>query len=193
MVRAIMNGRKTQTRRIVKESLYECDWWSVSSEADWNDGVASFCRELPLGARDYTTARCPYGKKGDRIWGREAHSFSTETSYWPHPEPDVIDKTWYRASNNRPTWAEGRWRPNIHMHRWASRILLEITSLRVEKIQDVSEDDALAEGIVTGKPYDDGDAVDCFQALWDSVYSGDWTCWDDNPDVWVIEFTKIDA
>lgn len=174
MVRAILNGRKNQTRRVVR----------------------------PDGDPTDSALRCPYGAPGDRLWVRETWAVGrvfdrTRPAEIPTVERDV--PVWWRAdgfaeeSDNR-----GRWRPSIHMPRWASRITLDIVSVRVERLQAITEADAFAEG-VEANPYVmcDGttdeamsiSARDNFRALWDSINGKRLGCsWGANPWVWVVEF-----
>lgn len=194
MVRAILDGRKTQTRRIVKGT----------------DGAVKFCKEwdingeeifVVLGEKDHTgmnpvlgTISCPFGAVGDRIWVRET---------WAPESIDAEDGSYspdYRATaNGQPL--DGRWTPAIHMPRWASRILLEITDVRVERLNSISQEDAQAEGMeLTGwRPtYSDPDSggeawtpYDNFAQLWESIYGEE--SWKANPWVWVIEFKRVEG
>jgi hypothetical protein len=156
MVAAILAGRKTQTRRILKpqppphDAVYaKCgDGYTVftdhHSPNEWRvGGPVGVVREL-MGNVPYPTWRCPYGAPGDRLWVRETWSID------PHPGacrargPHAPDggEVMYRATDG---W-DGPWRPSIHMPRWASRLLLEVTEVRVQRLQALSEDDARAEG-----------------------------------------------
>ncbi|MBD8669783.1 hypothetical protein OQ519_25025 [Pseudomonas lurida] len=203
MVRAILEGRKTVTRREVKKrAALDC----------LAAGFEPAFLALP-GNADL----CPYGKPGDRLWVRETFAFADKSGshdaapddHWrparPGMEPEIY-RCWYRASDGHT--ADGFWKPSIHMPRWASRILLEITDVRVERLQDITEKQALAEGIV-GVPFrpddgwpictgymvgpDDGKtglqttAAKAFAGLWDSV-GGNWNA---NPWVWVVEFKRV--
>lgn len=210
MVRAILEGRKTQTRRVVKPQPF-----MVLSAADWHSramsGVDPYgCRPMGSHVLEEMGATCPHGTVGDRLWVRETWSPSTSTiplARVPKADPratyDV--KIWYAASNDRPTWAETKWRPSIHMPRWASRIMLEITGVRVERLREISEEDAIAEGVseivVPGIEYGPyGDPVqplDCsatdrdrFDHLWQSIHGAE--SWFANPWVWVIEFRRVE-
>lgn len=164
MVRALLDGTKTQTRRA------------------WRD-------QPPAGVRiGYVpgTTKSPYGEPGDQLWVREA---------WQHIEGgpiydaaggvmDSVDtETIYRASQPN---ARGRWKPSIHMPRWASRITLEITGVRVEKLNAISAADCWAEGIPHSP---DVDPVHEYQALWERINGPD--SWTANPWVWVIEFKRV--
>ena len=189
MVRALLDGRKTQTRRIVKPQpeLTERSGFS------WNGalyGAGSDSRETN---RNFAHTKCPFGKPGDRIWVRE-----TWERY--NIDQDSHDMA-YRATPPQDWPDAGRWRPSIHMPRWASRILLEITDVRVERLNDISQEDAQAEGMeLTGwRPtYSDPDSggevctpYDNFALLWESIYGE--KSWQSNPWVWVIEFKRIEG
>lgn len=144
MVRAIVEGRKTQTRRAVK-TYTNIETFRCHGEARVSfmcgDGVAWAC------ATDEFSTKCPYGIPGDRLWVKETWQYG----------PDVIPGMMASGKMSRrhivyaATVADGRhpptWRPSIHMPRWASRITLEIAGVRVERLHDISEADALAEGL----------------------------------------------
>lgn len=182
MVRAILEGRKTQTRRIVKPQP------SPSSDTAFIglDGIWRFSHPTLRGpvSHEADDVRCPYGQPGDRLWVREAWAF--------HPDfPESTRRAIYRADagveNDVP-----RWRPSIHMPRWASRILLEITAVRVERLQDISETDAQAEGVANSLHLRGGRlARENFAHLWWTI-NGDGS-WEANPWVWVVEFKRVEA
>ena len=199
MVRAILGGRKTQTRRIVKPQPE----LTKNSGFSWNGalyGAGSDDRETN---RNFAHIKCPHGKPGDRIWVRET---------WAEAGAGAPDLKLYRANypahvpthyENVPPAEDVRWTPSIHMPRWASRILLEITDVRVERLNDISEEDARAEGIIDGGCLNCGepepcgcanpepDATDAFAYLWQSIYGQE--NWNANPWVWVIEFKRIEG
>lgn len=192
MVRAILDGRKTQTRRTVKPQPDE-DGLAKVTNGPWVD----------TSERNY---RCPFGAAGDRIWVRET---------WAEAGASAPDLKLYRANypehvpsiyENVPLDEEIRWTPSIHMPRTASRILLEITDVRVERLNAISEEDAEAEGIDMEALYDSQDCYDCianhnmtgrptvtgaFKYLWESIYGEEG--WKSNPWVWVIEFKRIEG
>ncbi|MCK3279179.1 morphogenetic protein [Escherichia coli] len=206
MVRAILDGRKTQTRRIMKlqpkpSKSRPGDFWfsskklesmvHVSDLAPGNSPIADY----HLFIQEHC---CPFGAVGDRIWVREtwARYNIDQNSH------DIA----YRATTPADWPEEGRWRPSIHMPRWASRILLEITSVRVERLNAISEEDAEAEGIDMEALYDSQDCYDCiadhnmtgrptvtgaFKYLWESIYGEEG--WKFNPWVWVIEFKRVEG
>lgn len=173
MVRAILAGRKTQTRRIVKP-LHMA---TVDSE------------QFPI------LAMCPYGSPGDQLWVREAFIHEPADYCWEASVsiPCRPAFTVYRADHEVDTRGAG-WKPSIHMPRWASRITLEITDVRVERLQDISEADAKAEGVSmpdrTPTPPDFWSYQQEFRHLWEQINGpGSWNA---NPWVWVIEFKKLE-
>lgn len=180
MVRAILEGRKTQTRRCIKwPKEYQVDNSAMARIASSND---------PLALR-----RCPYGQHGDRLWVRETFAIVPKTAYAMSEGVQQIirpndnhDAAIFRAGWERSTGGL-RWRPSIHMPRWASRIQLEIVSVRLERLNDISESDAKAEGC---EPAECCDAYyHGFSKLWESINGGG--SWDQNPWVWVIEFKRF--
>lgn len=184
MVRAILNGRKTQTRRIIKTRkpwLTQCDWYGKHPGGGWwgHDGIPGDVK--PGCERGFA---CPYGQPGDRLWVRET---------WCSDGVNV----WYRADKH-PELDHG-WEPSIHMPRWASRILLEIVDVRVERVQEISEADAIQEGIKDHRelnaPFNtmfDGIELGEFQSRWKKLYPLGGDSWESNPWVWVIEFKVIE-
>ncbi len=177
MVRAILDGRKTVTRRLVKPNPHKVDGGVPFTDAP------AWAHAEPGSA----VMRCPYGVRGDRLYVRE--TWSAPHAY-DHLPPRLIPKDariHYAATEDRGGLL---WRPSIHMPRWASRITLEVTGVRVERLQDISEADALAEG-VSAILYEMRRATPrCdFQALWQSINGPD--SWAANPLVWVIEFKRI--
>lgn len=202
MVRAILDGRKTQTRRIIKNQR-EGEGWSVKSAIEPRCPGHTHDWWLPTATRPYSALpRCPYGVVGDRIWVRET---------WAEAGAGAPDLQLYRANypahvpthyENVPSAKDIRWTPSIHMPRWASRITLEITGVRVEQLKSISEEEARSEGVARlregfWKHYQPGwtqhqlSARGSFATLWDSIYgSGEW---DRNPWVWVIEFKRIEG
>jgi hypothetical protein len=177
MVRAILEGRKTQTRRIVKPPF-------------------AGCLDSGLGANDKL---CPYGAPGDSLWVRENIRQSIQ-------DPDLMayevdDVLVLDGERNWPSAGERKSIPSIHMPRWASRIILEMESVRVERLQSITETGALAEGSMhwwnelshaeRASVYRGGfGPVAAFECLWDSVYARK-ASWASNPWVWVVEFKPI--
>ena len=183
MVRALLAGTKTQTRRIVK-----------ARDLEWMD--------VHQGLREPDNAeRCPYGQPGgDRLYVRETFGhFERNENFAPGCE------VFYRADGE--SLAVEPWRPSIHMPRWASRITLEITGVRVERLQEISEADAKAEGADcltwSGIEGTAADLIDWplkevahphrngFAVLWESINGPE--SWNANPWVWVVSFRRLDA
>lgn len=186
MVRAILDGRKTQTRRIMKNQ----------PAGDYPDTPA-LIRSAGGGFQWYghygesSIFNCPFGAVGDRIWVRET---------WAEAGAGAPDLKLYRADypehvpthyENVPPADEIRWTPSIHMPRWASRLTLEITGVRVERLRDLSEDDAKSEGMTppSGGVLPGWEYRINFRDLWMSIYGAD--NWETNPWVWVIEFKVV--
>lgn len=183
MVRAILDGRKTQTRRTVKPQPDE-DGLAKVTNGPWVDSSE----------RNY---RCPFGAAGDRIWVRETFYPVDDTQYGGEKWVDYRATPKFEESHpagwdSAPNDAEAlKWRPSIHMPRWASRILLEITDVRVERLKSISDRDALREGC-SAADMKSGDCVaDVFARLWASIYGSD--SWNANPWVWVIEFKRVEG
>ncbi|EAN2183717.1 hypothetical protein DWR03_16775 [Salmonella enterica] len=189
MVRAILDGRKTQTRRPVKFPLI-----------DKNMGCELAGNELAgeLVAHNYWNS--PYGKPGDRIWVRETfrvHSRATDVATLVYRAS--VRNSWTEQTHrvpiavcDKPATPE-KWTPSIHMPRWASRILLEITDVRVERLRDLSEEDAKSEGITppAGGVLPGWEYRINFRDLWMDIYGTD--SWEANPWVWVIEFKRVEG
>lgn len=205
MVRAILEGKKTQTRRAITEkTLHLFDVAAKVGE----------CHELTSGepaderSQPYYQQFCPFGQPGDRLWVRETFGYvSPDEHERPHSECNIE----YRADlppgcTDRPgNWpaaecagdpARPRWRPSIHMPRKAARIILEITDVRVERLNGISEDDCRKEGCQGGHGAIPGYQYSAtpreqFSHLWQSIYGQE--SWDSNPWVWVVEFKQVSA
>lgn len=186
MVRAILEGRKTQTRRIIKAPAPTQfpEWFD---RASWEDDFGLVVRDRQGVGRGTWTRESPFGQPGDRLWVREAwQALCEHDDLAPADIPEGSDIQ-YPATYDG--WVSKR-RPSIHMPKWMSRITLEITGLRVERLQAISEEDALAEGItLRGLTRFDGECRGEFQRLWESINGAD--SWVANPWVWVIEFRRI--
>ncbi|HBW1643263.1 TPA: hypothetical protein MYV30_000507 [Klebsiella pneumoniae] len=208
MVRAILDGRKTQTRRIIKDCTVGRDQISKFIQIE-KKFIGCYPEDVPELIREC----CPYGVQGDRIWVREAfrvHSRATDvaTLVYKASERNSWTEQTHRvpvAVCNKPATPE-KWTPSLHMPRWASRILLEITDVRVERLNAISEEDAEAEGIDMEALYDSQDCYDCiadhnmtgrptvtgaFKYLWQSIYGQE--SWNADPWVWVIEFKRVEG
>ncbi|WP_085614929.1 MULTISPECIES: hypothetical protein [unclassified Pseudomonas] len=198
MVRAILESAKTVTRRVMKvQPVLRDGLWQVYG-AGWGEGMTS----IPAVQGHSLSANCPYGQPGERLWVRETFSRSN-----PGGDEGVY---FYRADGRFPAamgggrfYGDERWKPSIHMPRAASRILLEITSVRVELLQAITEAQAVAEGCqalegckwhtfkeaAAGVPMHDHTARDAFEALWESINGEE--SWSSNPWVWVVEFKRV--
>lgn len=192
MVGAILEGRKTQTRRVIKPQPPEgavfitglLDLRDKRTAALW--GYEGGCHGKYANAPKIPAVKCPYGQQGDRLWVRETWGKYLDDG-WPLYRADYDDE---RAAIFGKDLIKG-WRPSIHMPRAASRILLEITGVRVERLQDITGADALEEGFnnACGCPSCEKDALPWFKDLWEKINGHD--AWDANPWVWVIEFKRI--
>jgi hypothetical protein len=218
MVRAILDNRKTQTRRAVnrvqrigrvtefqRSDTPGYDWIMRDERMMWND----------ISHADLLS-RCPYGQPGDRLWVRETyrHCGNISTGGW------CFEMVGYAADGasgrcgewmtlsampRREWWNTGKepWSPSIFMPRRYSRLTLEVTGIRVERVQDITESDARAEGIIDGGCLSCGnpepcgcedprpDARDGFIGLWDDIYAKRGSGWEVNPFVWVVEFKVV--
>lgn len=217
MVRAILEGRKFQTRRVVKAGQVfgygPMDRWT------WSSAIAT----------EHAARFCPYGKPGDRLWVKETwrswdegcrddhdddcepcepHCNQTYVAYAAtprrgfRPKPDGSAITYLDESSplEQDSKLLGPWKPSIHMPRWASRITLEVTGVRIERLNDISEADAMAEGISVRNHHrwgfaetgsDHNAPTYAFRSLWESINGeGSWSA---NPWVWVISFARVES
>lgn len=207
MVRAILDGRKTQTRRHIKwkqTRATEIAERDDGSKWPWSEDADNVC--------DFWHP-CPFGAVGDRIWVRETfqgplfdfeqmEAYQEDSSKFQKPEFCV-----YKADGKpAPEFFDADenlhccWRPSIHMPRWASRITLEITGVRVEQLQSISQADAIAEGAPPSHPSIDSVSQEYgypdfsrswYGQTWQSIYGEE--SWKANPWVWVIEFNRVDG
>ncbi len=180
MVRATLRDDKTQTRRVVKyiPDLGEpVDWCSLAQEGE---------REFVNTVGDYRNW-CPHGVAGDRLWVREtwqSHSMRRGEVYYKADDRDI----------------GLTWRPSIFMPRWASRILLEIVSVRVERVAEITEEDATAEGVdlnigrinaIANNEIEPTNLRDVYRRLWDFLNAKRGFPWASNPFVWVLTFKRL--
>jgi hypothetical protein len=216
MVRAILEGRKTQTRRVV--NLPKDTEWAYEVEVE-RRGDFEIAMAANYSGKQQVLRFCPYGKPGERLWVREtwAHCFLRRdytdeyvsvAGYVGSPKPDHVA---YKADVDLGDFS-GKWRPSIHMPRWASRIALEVTGVRVEQLQEIGEGDAIQEGVehlsaglvlnpwrnyLQGKPGEMVQHCSCarrsFQTLWDSINGKRGIGWKENPWVWVVEFRRVEG
>lgn len=212
MIKTILEGRKSQTRRIkgLEEINISPNIWQLVNILD---GAARF-RFTGIADAPDRIINCPYSKPGDRLWVRETWGLCREVD---NQKPALGHRIFYKASgcckDGLPAkefeqWPVARWRPSIHMPRWASRITLEIVSVRVERVQKITEEDARAEGVGHGFQCNSGwpdyqhiehgictltqdSARMSFATLWDSINFKRGYEWSKNPWVWVIKFGRI--
>ncbi|WP_312062312.1 hypothetical protein [Pantoea septica] len=195
MVRAVLNGSKTQTRRIMTPQPAD----DIHRHVFPNRDVQGWFSSLKHKHGPTTAHICPFGAVGDRLWVRETFSVVPRTAYAAsegvqqviRPD-DNHDAAIFRAGWEHSTGGI-RWRPSIHMLRWASRITLEITGVRVERLASVSNEDARAEGYLADRAADGGNSDPWlwFRDLWDGIYPEQ--SFKVNPWVWVIEFKRVEG
>jgi hypothetical protein len=193
MVRSILEGKKTQTRRIIKTKIPIMDGWKfhtcVSSTCKEDEGKHRFCDNsvcMEIGKNTTEYFKSKY-YQGDRLWIRETFSI------YRHPTNPVVH---YRADCGEDDKTL-KWKPSIFMPRWASRINLEVTWVRVERLQDISEEDAKAEGVIERhdvfheyyKSQVDNVYRRGYAVLWESINGAE--SWKQNPWVWVVEFKVV--
>lgn len=166
MVKAIFEGRKTQTRRVVKRNAY--------------GRVERNGKQWHIEDLDAVKA-CPYGVSGDRLWVKETFQIV--------PTGHAGTMPIYRADGDQDRIVPGKWKPSIFMPRTASRLTLEITGVRVERLQDISQSDAIAEGV---EPDSNVTEQSIYAVLWDSI-NGEKHPRSSNPWVWVIAFAPLSA
>ena len=189
MVRAILAGKKSQTRRIVKPVFHKGTILKYAGDSEYLAGKTT-------DSSDVVRLFCPYGKPGDTLWVRETWRSSASDPKYVHfaADLDAYDRE-----------EKGPWRPSIFMPRWASRLTLRSTSVRVEHLQDITDADAEAEGIqrnplgtywcgaphkTHGMPTQWDTAREAFASLWDDI-NGDRAAWALNPWVWVVSFERV--
>lgn len=200
MVKSILEGRKTQTRRVLKVQppemkskvvpLYQVEPEPKVTEVSFHEILKN---DIPHCA-SFFKCKSPYGKIGDRLWVRETFMDLSGTGVEHRNSNGKLQNYAYATDCPRGSYSDEtrkefglKWKPSIHMPRLASRILLEITNIRVERLNDISESDCLKEGV--------GSAFlrDCkkpkFMQLWEEIYGAD--SWTVNPWVWVVEFKVI--
>lgn len=192
MVRAILAGRKTQTRRVLKsdcgaDSIIHVENVELYPPRKGDAGYTGWVAQVDKLGALHLPLTCPYGAPGDRLWVRETHYIEpgTTAETWERELADVL----YAADYADPDGVDVRWRPSIHMPRWVSRLTLEITGVRVERLQSISEADAIAEGAqCPGVPAAISN-VGAYAKLW-NVINGD-GAWELNPWVWVVTFNPV--
>nr|WP_319775975.1 hypothetical protein [uncultured Sphaerochaeta sp.] len=216
-VRAILEGRKTQTRRVIDPRKYNIGGWDMPvSKSDVEAGYLVY--QDNNGDFHSVLERCPYGKVGDRLWVREAyqlfdrpdHEYPMDVDWYEGAPRYALEDGYSKDSVGYKADADSSdipWRSPIFMPRWASRITLEITELRVERVQDISEDDAIAEGTSRDFAYecngwvpsytdpDSGgyaDYIAAYRTLWTSLNAKRGYPWENNDLVRVITFKAVE-
>lgn len=186
MINAILAGHKSQTRRGVKLPK-ELSGGDLSRA--WPDKMFGVTPGLhvPMPDESVQRLRNPWGwPEPSRLWVRETWSLAFESAVIPHPDGVI-----YRADEGNADW-DGRWKPSIFMPRWASRITLEITGVRVERLQDISRGDAMAEGCPFPNMMHGDDPRQWYAGLWEDINGNTPAEWKANPWVWVIEFRRVE-
>lgn len=208
MVRALLAGTKTQTRRIVKPDTGSP---VIEPYVHWQERTFGSC------STDGTSSiiHCPYGQLGDRLWVKETWRteeledgfdgirFRADDAFQRIENTEAAADRWLEA-HKKPSAVGGKWRPSIYMQRWASRLVLEVTGVRVERLNAISEADAIAEGCsgVDPEPKSEGGTLYAWKgrssapdprahyaALWESINGpGSWAA---NPWVWAISFKRV--
>jgi len=214
MVRAILEGQKTQTRRIGRMPILyywpDTQTMLVKHNKFWEEAILKY-------PEDYA----PYGIPDDRLWVRETFVLENTDEvptdgrpYREMEEPGEFGQLLvphYRATESEPHIVpldlsdsyddRTRWHPSIHMPKWASRITLEVMDVRVQRVQEITDDDAWEEGAwwwrhddAAGPPFyvRKGYNVECFSELWNSIYAKRGLGWDANPWIWAISFKKLE-
>ncbi|QUN29515.1 hypothetical protein KB879_06085 [Cupriavidus sp. KK10] len=216
MVRAILAGQKTQTRRAVKlPHSNPLGAWEPTTFGGPNGGRTADGRTIPLQGgiwhtRTGDSPASPYGQPGDRLWVRETWQHSNhplgpyDSDCLAFYRADYLDDPLGPDLEHSADGIRRQWRPSIHMPRSACRLVLEITGVRVERLHDISEADAKAEGITPrevrqmwlfGASAEEcaatyrRAAVEPFHELWEQINGAD--AWNANPWVWVVEFRRV--
>lgn len=229
MVRAILNGTKTQTRRVIslrhgleffggRGDEDDPTQWGYFFDGPEHHGYCVIARGFNQRFNNgLVSMACPFGEVGDRLWVRETwqllehmgYTFDDDAVVWRATAPNnEVDLPNFNSNTLEVRRLEVlRWRPSMHMPRWASRITLEITNVRVERLNDISEDDARAEGVGREFAHDDREHTEgerlsgyhpimshgiAFARLWNCLYAKS-APWDSNPWVWVVEFKRVEG
>lgn len=211
MVKALLDGRKTQTRRVVNPQPELPGFWKTKKEGGYHWANEEHFRKGGI-------YHCPHGQSGDYLYVRETWKPDDDDdicgirykddSFIPIENTAAAADKWISVRKSEEQWPdlkEPLWRPSIHMPRWASRLTLKITDIRVERVQDIGESDAYSEGAITeirpdkfigsaalgvdGKIYVSW--LSAWVALWDSINDKRGYGWNVNPWVWVISFEVI--
>lgn len=196
MVRAILEGRKTQTRRVIKLKVYP----GVNPDFSGLHAVQEGGGWRLYGSEPASEVFKPSYQPGDRLWVREAFRLRLDQDHKPPSQDWWKSGAWYAADGSFPTGCQGgpgKLRSPIHMPRWASRLTLEVLSVRVERVQDISYEDAIAESCTLDVVKREGHnwrtvmlPTEEFQHLWNNIYGPD--AWERNDWVWVYQFKKVE-
>lgn len=187
MVEAILDGRKTQTRRVIKP------------QPDWKTSQYTSAFVTEAWQSGFIDVKCPYGDRLDRLWVREAwcravdpvtSKLNGKAHYRADGQEVLLDDGDGFSTTNKDGSFASPWKPSIHMPRWASRITLEVVEIRVEHLSEITFDSALSEGVddITEEYW-----VKEWADLWDSINAKRGFGWGTNPWVWVVEFKKVDS
>lgn len=201
MVRVILSGTKTQTRRILRRQPSSVEYWLHGEHSDSTHGLPTLRDQDGKGWAMCGPFTCPFGKAGDRILAKEDRGDRTINEYAAYYGTPSIEVRYLADGKACPD----SWLPSIHMPRWASRITLEIVAVRAQRLQEISEEDAKAEGVepwnfkrisadqclTSGERALDSPYRSGFALLWDELYE-DIATWKSNPFVWAISFRKIE-
>lgn len=230
-IRAILEGRKTQTRRVIKPPAAEgTEWANENCTGTFTDCMSVVCARFYKEGFLPRFSECPYGKPGERLWVRETFAcvidgkrgilYRVDQSFHTIAPNEAAKEQWEMANRrglkNAPIQLP-IWKPSIHMPRWASRLTLELCRVRVERLQEITEEDVRAEGIECRRstpdypigsnrpdgrlyyrmPYPDetiwaSDPKEAYRELWDSINGKRPGCsWAESPFVWVLEFRRV--
>lgn len=200
MVRAILEGRKTQTRRAIKQAHLGgpadavCSakdgswiaWWGIEPQIGWQ---AYSDKQYPTGGGFF----CPHGQPGDRLWVKESFQYITVAENEPfdarRPSDNCPVQLLYRADAAVEGWIDQcKWIPGIFMPRWATRLTLENRDVEPEQVQDMGENAAIAEGVI---PRRNEHYLSAFVRLWDLLNAKRGYPWESNPWVWAITFQRV--
>lgn len=196
MVRAILDGRKTQTRRVIRPQPKCVEYLHIGGGVDWP------C--VPTADGCMMAMHCPYGAPGDRLWVQEIYHHDWEHGrYFYQADADTDGTVPYLVSGiggsgggvGSANIPESEWMPADAMDRHQSRITLEVKRVWVERVQEIRQGDIEAEGMrISDGPVCDAyaDAKDDFRRLWDSINASKGYDWDTNPRVWCVEFERVE-
>jgi hypothetical protein len=215
MVLSILDGRKTQTRRIAKAIPEDAE---IATADDWNavradERMRRFEEWGPQ--RGYSVVRhadgsiaaypCQNGRPGELLWVRETYAYLSDYDGVDPGSAALASRCFYRADHPTGVWSERdptksiRWRPSIHMPRWASRVSLRVSNVRLERLQDITEADILAEGVTVDRvakwcdvPWSSMPTLhDAWCVLWDHING--YGAWEENPLVWALSLERLET